>query len=216
MIKDPSYPEAEFHRLKMETILAEKDLRETQDELKETKRVIEEMMTEKEKATVLIDEINKEIEEVRNKFLDAQMPDHEKLYVRHAMYRELETEIEQKDKEMEEIKKLTRIREAFQDAGSMGYFEYMDLNMQIFEMKTKLKENKERTEHIKKVLKEKITQLKKEKGALEEIDIRKYKRDLKTYKEKLEKAESEKELMEKEMWNYNQKFKEEANEAKEN
>lgn len=78
LLKDYYYPKNEFKSLKLDVILAEKQLDEAQEELQKAERVIAGMKEKENQAITITNELTMQVDLLEKEILDSQMPEYEK------------------------------------------------------------------------------------------------------------------------------------------
>lgn len=174
LLKDYYYPENEFNRLKLDVILAEKQLEEAQEELQKAEKEISALKKEREETADLVEKMNEQVKKMekqvneitdeadrmRTAYLEATMPEHENLYVSGEDYKKLSCEKWLLQEELQEVKDKIEL------------------------METDIEKIEDRKEELERQLTEKENEQQNlEKRALEE--------ELKEAKEKIERMETE-------------------------
>ncbi|XP_065936128.1 tropomyosin-like [Magallana gigas] len=105
LLKDYYYPENEFNRLKLDVILAEKQLEEAQEELQKAETVIAGMKEKENQAITITNELARQVALLEKEILDSQMPEYEKLYVSGEDYRRVSCELQEAKEELQKAEK---------------------------------------------------------------------------------------------------------------
>lgn len=105
LLNDYFYPENKFNRLKLDVILAEKQLEEAQEELQKAERVIAGMKEKENQAITITNELARQVTLLEKEILDSQMPEYEKLYFSGKDYRRLSCKLQEAQEKLRKAEK---------------------------------------------------------------------------------------------------------------